>query len=274
MASARFGDLRQRFMSGLALAAAAMVLLWLGSVWSALLVAALAAAMGWEWRTMVLGRPGARPAAVMPTVIVLTLAAMAGHVMGFQSGLFVLIAGLAAGVGADLTAGRRRPALWTAAGAGYIGIACLAFIALRAYEPFGFLAALWVILVVAASDIGGYFAGRLFGGPRLWPAVSPKKTWAGLAGGVALAAVLGAVFSAATTGTYFHEVSTVSAAAALLAQAGDLAESAAKRHFGVKDASGLIPGHGGALDRLDGLMAATLVAAAVTFWRGQTVFIW
>ncbi|MEL6220968.1 MAG: phosphatidate cytidylyltransferase, partial [Pseudomonadota bacterium] len=110
--------------------------------------------------------------------------------------------------------------------------------------------------------------------PKLWPSVSPKKTWAGLGGGIALAFASGGLFSWATTGTYYHEVCTVSAVAALLAQSGDLAQSAMKRRFGVKDAGSIIPGHGGALDRFDGLMAATLVAAAVTFWRGKTVFIW
>ncbi|MEM6357157.1 MAG: phosphatidate cytidylyltransferase, partial [Pseudomonadota bacterium] len=111
-------------------------------------------------------------------------------------------------------------------------------------------------------------------GPKLWPAVSPKKTWSGLGGAVALAALTGLIFSWLTTGTFFEEVVTVSAAAALCAQAGDMAESAVKRRFGVKDSSGLLPGHGGALDRFDGLMAATLVVALVTLWRGQTVFVW
>ncbi|MEO1722403.1 MAG: phosphatidate cytidylyltransferase, partial [Pseudomonadota bacterium] len=91
---------------------------------------------------------------------------------------------------------------------------------------------------------------------------------------VFLASLTGLIFSGLTTGTFFEEVVTVSAAAALCAQAGDMAESAVKRRFGVKDSSGLLPGHGGALDRFDGLMAATLVVALVTLWRGQTVFIW
>jgi len=141
------------------------------------------------------------------------------------------------------------------------------------FQP-GLEAIVFLVAVVWATDIGGYFAGRLIGGPKLWPSVSPKKTWAGLAGGLALAFLLGGVFSWGTTGTYFQEVCTVSAIAALLAQMGDLAESAVKRRFGVKDSGTLIPGHGGALDRFDGLMAATLVAALVTHWRGQTVFIW
>lgn len=156
----------------------------------------------------------------------------------------------------------------------YIGTAGIAFVALRDVEPYGFLSILWAALVVVAADVGGYFAGRMIGGAKLWPAVSPKKTWAGLGGGVVLAFLVGGVFSWSTNGTYFHEVCTVSAIAAVLSQGGDLAESALKRHFGVKDSGTLIPGHGGVLDRLDGHMAALLVVAGVTLWRGQAVFVW
>ncbi len=188
--------------------------------------------------------------------------------------------------------------LWAAIGAGedrlrstvmlvggvYISAAVIAFVALRGIEscggvpctsgPIGLLSILWAALVVIAADVGGYFAGRIIGGPKLWPRVSPKKTWAGLGGGVALAFVVGGLFSWATTGTYFYEVCTVSMLAAILSQGGDLAESAVKRRFGVKDAGSILPGHGGLLDRLDGHMAAILVAAVVTFSRGQPVFIW
>lgn len=162
----------------------------------------------------------------------------------------------------------------TILGTFYIGTATIAFVLLREVDPFGFLSILWAALVVVAADIGGYFAGRIIGGPKLWPAVSPKKTWAGLGGGVVLAFLVGGIFSWATTGTYFYQVCIVSMIAAGVSQAGDLAESALKRRFAVKDASGLIPGHGGVLDRLDGHMAAVLVAAAVTFARDQPVFVW
>jgi phosphatidate cytidylyltransferase len=163
---------------------------------------------------------------------------------------------------------------WGVAGGAYIGIAGIGFLYLRAMEPHGLITALWVFLVVAAADVGGYFAGRLIGGPKLWPRVSPNKTWAGTGGGAALAIGLGGLFSWATTGTYYLQVCTVSAAAAVLSQGGDLAESALKRHFGVKDSGRLLPGHGGALDRFDGLLAAVLAVALIAWWRGQTVFIW
>ena len=128
--------------------------------------------------------------------------------------------------------------------------------------------------VVVATDVGAYFAGRIIGGPKLWPRVSPSKTWAGLGGGMACATAVGAIFSSATTGTLIHEVAIVSGVMAVVSQGGDLAESSLKRRAGVKDSSNLIPGHGGLLDRMGGLRAAALVAAILTFLRGKSVFIW
>ena len=271
-ARGRFGDLGERTLSGVVLAAVALGALWWGGPAAALLVAAMAAAMGFEWRSMACAPAGPGPA--VPLMLTLAGSVGAWFVAGAPAGLVWLAVGLAVSALPELVAGRSGRGAWLVAGGAYIGLGCLAFLSLRLFEPFGFLTVLWVILTVVAADVGGYFGGRLVGGARLWPAVSPKKTWAGLIGGVGLAFGLGGLFSWATTGTYFEEVCTVSAIAALLAQAGDLAESAAKRHFGVKDSGRLIPGHGGALDRFDGLLAAALVAAAVTHWRGQTVFIW
>ena len=174
-----------------------------------------------------------------------------------------------------MTRGEARLARFTALiGTVYVAIACAALVGLRDDDLYGWEAVLWVALTVVATDIGGYFAGRAIGGPKLWPAVSPGKTWAGLGGGMAFAIVVGAVFSSATSGTLFHEVALVSAVMAVVAQGGDLAESALKRRCGVKDSSNLIPGHGGLLDRMDGLLAAGMVAALVSFLRGQSVFIW
>ena len=273
-ASGRFADLGQRTLSALVLGGVALGVIWLGGTAMALLVGALAAAMAWEWRAMT--RAPATPALAdaAPAVVALAGAVAVAHGAGFAAGLAWLVAALALAALIDVVRRRGAAGAWLMAGGVYSGLGCFAFLSLRAFEPFGFLTILWVILTVMAADVGGYFGGRLIGGAKLWPAVSPKKTWAGLLGGVGLAFVLGGLFSWATTGTYFEEVCTVSAIAALLAQGGDLAESAAKRHFGVKDAGTLIPGHGGALDRFDGLLAASLVAAAVTHWRGQTVFIW
>jgi len=270
----RFADLRARIATGCAAALIAFVFLYMGGLWAAVLIAAIAAVLLWEWRSITLHRGG--PCGMESALLVaagsgaVLVAYMAGPVAAFLF-LFALIA---AGSLADYRSGRQTALWWGVLGGLYLGTASIAFFWLRDTDPFGFLATVWIVIVVAASDIGGYFAGRVIGGPKLWPKVSPKKTWAGLAGAVVLAFVVGGIFSWATVGTYFKQVCTVSAAASLLAQAGDLAESAVKRHFGVKDSGRILPGHGGVLDRLDGLTAAILVAAIVTLWRGETIFVW
>ncbi|MCL5777467.1 phosphatidate cytidylyltransferase [Limibaculum sp. FT325] len=270
----RFADLRARVLSAAVAGGGAFALLALGGIWSAALASGLAALMLWEWDAITRHR-GAPPGlgAALPALGAAGAVA-AGYVGGWGAGLGVLGLVAAASAGQEIVAGRGTAAVWAALGPACLGAACLAFLWLRLTDPFGVLACLWIVLVVASSDIGGYFAGRMFGGPKLWRRVSPGKTWSGAAGAVALAVLSGGVFSWATTGTYYGEVCAVSAACSVLAQAGDLAESAVKRHFGVKDSGRILPGHGGVLDRLDGLTAATLVVAAVTLWRGQTVFIW
>jgi phosphatidate cytidylyltransferase len=270
----RFADLKTRIISSLGAAAVGLTLVWLGGVWTMALIALVSGAMIWEFRSITAHGGGARgfDAAFL-------LAGVAGGVVVAQlwswpAGFVWLAWSLAAAAGADLVAGRRRALGWGVAGGAYIGAAGIAFLYLRAMEPHGINTALWVFLVVAAADVGGYFAGRLIGGPKLWPRVSPKKTWAGTGGGIVLAAGLGGMFSWATAGTYFLQVCAASAGAAVLSQGGDLAESALKRHFAVKDSGRLLPGHGGALDRFDGLAAAVLVVALIAWWRGQTVLIW
>ncbi|MEL6773374.1 MAG: phosphatidate cytidylyltransferase [Pseudomonadota bacterium] len=272
--SGKFADLGPRMVTALVLGPVALGLLWLGGLWTMLLVAGLAGVLAAEWRGVTArGGEALKPLdycwVVTPVLAVVALWALAPH-----TGVFALIAAIAAASVVDYRDGRLDHAAWGSLGGLVIGLGCMAFLWLRETDPFGVAASLWIVLVVVATDVGGYFAGRLIGGPKLWPSVSPKKTWAGLGGAVTLAVIAGGLFSWSTTGTFFEEVCTVSAVAAVLAQLGDMGESAVKRRFGVKDSGSLFPGHGGALDRFDGLIAATLVVAAVTLWRGQTVFIW
>jgi phosphatidate cytidylyltransferase len=131
----------------------------------------------------------------------------------------------------------------------------------------GFAALIFVLLIVWVTDIGGYFAGRGIGGPRLWPRVSPKKTWAGAVGGFVASLAVAAGFAAAGVGKTVPLL-MLSALLTVVSQLGDLFESAVKRRFGVKDSSHIIPGHGGLLDRLDGFVAAVVVAAIFGFLRG------
>ena len=120
----------------------------------------------------------------------------------------------------------------------------------------------WVVLIVALSDIGGYFAGRIIGGPKLWPAVSPKKTWAGTLGGWCLAIIAGVLLGWFGPEPVMRSL-VISFVIAIASQLGDLLESWLKRQKDVKDSSDIIPGHGGLLDRLDGVMAAALVFAFI-----------
>ena len=224
-----------------------------------------------EWSWITLGGRRA-PLYIAPLALLMLIAPFVAWIWGPAAALVVIVPAILWAMLSRFVGNPSGPL--DGFGVAYIGAAGVALVALRDLEPFGFLTIIWAVLVVIAADVGGYFAGRTIGGPKLWPAVSPKKTWAGLLGGIGLAVCVAVIFSWQTTGTWFYEVCTVSAVAALLAQIGDLGESALKRRFDVKDAGSLIPGHGGVLDRLDGHMIAILVAAAVTFWREKPVFIW
>jgi phosphatidate cytidylyltransferase len=123
-------------------------------------------------------------------------------------------------------------------------------------QDFGFVWMLWLALIVIASDVAGYFAGRFIGGPKFWPRVSPKKTWSGTIAGWIGAAAVGWLFVASTGAG--PQLIGISIALAMAAQMGDIAESAVKRRVGVKDSSNLLPGHGGLFDRFDGMLGAAI----------------
>jgi phosphatidate cytidylyltransferase len=156
---------------------------------------------------------------------------------------------------------------WVAAGFLYAAAAEVASVMVRLDAEKGFAALMLVLLVVWATDIGGYFAGRSIGGPKLWPRVSPKKTWAGAVGSFVASLAVAGGFAALDLGKT-APLLLLGAVLSVVSQLGDLFESAVKRRFGVKDSSHIIPGHGGLLDRLDGFVAAVLVAAILGFVRG------
>lgn len=271
----RFADLKLRIITGAAAAAVGLGLMWLGGVWAMLLIALVSGLMMTEFRAITLQSGADRSRTEVPILIGGVVGGVAvAHFYGFPVALRWLVWSLVAALIADLVVGRRKAMSWGIIGGAYIGLAAIGLLYLREEEPHGLVTVVWLVIVVAAADVGGYFAGRLIGGPKLWPQVSPKKTWAGAAGGIGLAMFAGGLLSLATAGTHFVAILIVSALAAVISQGGDLAESAFKRHFGVKDSGRLMPGHGGALDRFDGLMAAALAAALVTWWRGQSVLIW
>jgi phosphatidate cytidylyltransferase len=156
---------------------------------------------------------------------------------------------------------------WIVIGIAYAVAAFLASVAVRLDQVWGFAALMFILLVVWMTDIGGYFAGRGIGGPKLWPRVSPKKTWAGAVGGVVLSLAVAAGFAAFGVGRLVPLL-LLATVLTVLSQLGDLFESAVKRKFGVKDSSQIIPGHGGLLDRLDGFVFAVVAAAAIGLSRG------
>jgi phosphatidate cytidylyltransferase len=170
----------------------------------------------------------------------------------------------------------RRPgaAPWYALGIVYVFVPCVALIWLRAEPSVGLQQIFWIVALVIAADTGAYIAGRSIGGPKLAPQVSPNKTWAGLGGAVVSAAIVGAVTALALDRPNIGMLIAVSAGLAIVEQMGDLAESAFKRHFGVKDAGNIIPGHGGALDRVDGLIAVAAAVAGINCLIGSSVLTW
>jgi phosphatidate cytidylyltransferase len=160
----------------------------------------------------------------------------------------------------------REKNLFAYVGVPYVAFPVLALLLLRHNGAWGVHAIMWLMLVVWATDTFAYFAGRSFGGPKLAPKLSPKKTWSGLLGGMAGAAVVSGIYAAFFVPS-FWQPALVAAALAVVAQLGDIFESALKRTYSVKDSGYLIPGHGGVLDRVDGLVAAACLAAVVGFVR-------
>jgi phosphatidate cytidylyltransferase len=244
----RFADLGLRLASGLVLAAVALLNVWAGGGWAATFLSVVLVLMLWEFHRMVTGADALTSVSLLVPAVAGVLALVATAGWGAGTGLAVL----AAGAVAVAVTGRPWSA-WLTAGFLYMSLAMGALLVLRAKEPEGVLLILWLVLVVVAADVGAYFVGRSVGGAKLWPRVSPGKTWSGAIGGLAAAGLAGLGFGLAV-GWGPLRIAALSLGIAVFSQAGDLLESAVKRRFGVKDASRLIPGHGGVMDRLDGVM--------------------
>ncbi|MCC7251859.1 phosphatidate cytidylyltransferase [Hyphomicrobium sp.] len=252
-----------RIVSAIGLAIIAFAAAWAGVLPFACVVLAVALIMSWEWSSMVRGG-GIDVSLVVHALAVaaaVSLAAFGFAALGVAALLIGTIIVLALEFGS-------RPIL-SAAGVLYAGLPAVALLWLRGSEPLGFQAVLFIVLVVAATDTAAFAAGRLIGGPRLAPAVSPNKTWSGLVGGLSAASATAALFAYATSAPV-AALAIIGLVMGLIAQAGDLAESAMKRAFNIKDVSQLLPGHGGFMDRMDGLApVAVAVALAVLFLDPQ-----
>jgi phosphatidate cytidylyltransferase len=271
LARAERQSLILRLMSALVLAPLPIAAIWFGSPWLPLLIVVAAAVLAWEWARLCRGGgTGASGAALIAAVVAATGAAA---VLGVGAGFAVAGAG-AALVWATALLCRDREPVWTAVGGLWVGLPCVLLLWLAQSQSGGRVMLLWMFAIVWATDIGAYVIGRRVGGPRLAPRWSPGKTWAGLVGGAVAAGLAGWITGHVLGIASVLPLVMVSTGLAVVEQFGDLAESMAKRRFGVKDSSGLIPGHGGLLDRVDGLLAVIPAAALLTVISGGGVLSW
>ena len=255
-------NLVTRVLAALVLAPLALLIAWVGGWFWIVLVIAAASGLYIEWSVVVgAGRDRRALACGIVALIIAGLCLGLGHV---DAALLVVAVGIAA-----VAILSRQSRQWMTAGICYAVAAELAAILIRLDANYGFSGLIFVLLVVWATDIGGYFAGRSIGGPKLWPRVSPKKTWAGAIGGFLASIAVAVSFAAASSSGKTLPFVLAGAVLSIVGQFGDLFESAIKRRFGVKDSSHVIPGHGGLLDRLDGFVAAIVVAALFGFLRGD-----
>jgi phosphatidate cytidylyltransferase len=277
-ASKRWRDLKKRAISAAILGPGALLCIWLGALPFTVLMAVAMAGLVWEWVHLCGLRSRELPGVAVPLAVFVSCAFAVFQLTALA--LLVLVAGSAATWASTRWIRRRdgapAPALWLAFGVLYIGIAGISLIELRHDNDAGRANVLFLISVVWASDIGAYLVGRVIGGPKLAPSISPGKTWSGAMGGLLCCMLVGALTAAWAT-PYRDDMLKAALIAGLLGiatQVGDLLESGFKRHFNVKDSSTLIPGHGGVLDRLDGLIAAAPVAALIALGVGYGVVLW
>ncbi|MFD2739376.1 phosphatidate cytidylyltransferase [Sulfitobacter aestuarii] len=245
--SERWSDLTVRLSSGAALVVIGSLGIWLGGHVFHLMVALICGLMIWELVRML------RPEA-----------------LGTQR-LLGILAGVALGLSVYLPLGFGLPLLLAPAMIGFgqlerhrtiymaftVMILLAGFGMMQIRDDAGFFWLLWLVVVVVVTDVVGYFAGRALGGPKFWPRVSPKKTWSGTVSGWVGAALVGLLFALTTEAGL--QIVGISVAVSMASQMGDMAESGMKRRLGVKDSSNLIPGHGGLMDRFDGMLGAALL---------------
>lgn len=267
-ADAKRSSLWLRILAAAVLVPAALGAVYVGGWVLAVWVTAAGVAMALEWTAIVhrerMGwRLGLHVLALAASQSLLAL----GHADWALASIFAVA--LIANVAAQ---SQQERGLWAALGILYIAVPCLALVWLRAH--YGLDVVIWLFVVVWATDSAAYLAGSVFGGPKLAPAISPSKTWAGAVAGLATAIAATIAFANWSGGAADPKLLAAATVLSLLTQCGDLAESVLKRTFGVKDASDLIPGHGGALDRLDGMIFATLGLAAYVESAGVSPLAW
>jgi phosphatidate cytidylyltransferase len=264
------GALRARVISALIMAPIALGGVWLGGWAFNLLVFAGALVLTYEYDRLCEGTGFGAVARLHGSVVVLSLLFAISDM--FASALVTVALGaLASFAFAEITGRRRR---WPLLASPYICVPSIALVWLRDDTVIGRDMVFWLLAVIWATDIGAYAFGRTIGGPKLAPRFSPSKTWAGLFGGMVSAALVGAVVAAGLDIPNMTLLVLLAIVLASWAQAGDISESALKRHFGVKDSSAMIPGHGGFLDRLDGLLFAAPATALIVLMSSEWGLQW
>lgn len=252
-------ELARRIAAAAVLIPLVLAVVWLGGWWFAALLALAGGLMAREWCAIV--HPNSPLQLWLHWLAVLAAVLVTG-LFGAEAGLACVAAiWLAAALQAGMA--EPRPCFWAFAGVPYVALPVVALMSLRADPAYGLAAVIWLLVVVWSADTAAYAAGRGIGGPTLAPSISPNKTWAGLGGAAGGAAVAGGIAGWTAGVSWLAPVIAIAALIGLVEQGGDLFESLLKRHHGVKDSGALIPGHGGMLDRVDGLIAAALAAVVI-----------
>jgi phosphatidate cytidylyltransferase len=280
-------NLQKRTLSAAVLLPLVIAAIVLGHPYFTIVVAVFAVAMAWEFTSVAAHeRVGGQTSPVpLPSIrgwrllaaisIVTVLLAVITTGFGLPDVPIweIVVVGIVATGAAALVVSRAK-ALWFTVGVVYVAAPAAALVAIRSDPAHGMASLVWIIALVVAADTGGYLVGRTVGGPKLAPRISPNKTWSGLGGAVAGAALVGLLTAFILNHTNVLMLTLISAVIGLLEQGGDLVESAFKRHFGVKDTSQIIPGHGGVLDRVDGLLAVAVAVLVINLWAGGSVLAW
>jgi phosphatidate cytidylyltransferase len=250
-----------RPLFGVVLALIVVGAIFAGTPYLAVVVAVAVFTAAREWHRIV--GPGRTPLEIVPTTVALwlMLIVFVWWPRGFAPPVILLGGTLLV---LAVAAMRRNNPLWQAGGVLYLGLPALALMMLREIPPHGAWLVVGLFIAVWATDTGALVSGNLIGGPRLAPKLSPNKTWAGTIGGIVAAAVLEAVYIA-VIGGHVWAAALFGAALAACAHLGDLFESWVKRRFHIKDSGGLIPGHGGVLDRIDSTLSAAVTLAVAVF---------
>ncbi len=249
----KWDDLQTRVISGAAMTVVGAIGVIMGGVWFQMMVVFVTAVMVWElWMMIVPDRP-------TPGMLLAALLASVMSGLLLDTSIIGLLLFLVVPVLGAATLKRERVTFFIFA----LGLQIAGWGLVQFRGDYGFIWIIWLMSVVIATDVFGYFAGRTFGGPKFWPKVSPKKTWSGTIAGWITAGIVGFIFTLFTNAGF--TIVLISMVLSFASQMGDIAESALKRRMKIKDSSTLIPGHGGLLDRFDGLLGASLFMLVVAY---------